>query len=347
MRKFTTLVVLAFLLGGSCAWAQGDIKLKDDAPDRYIVEKGDTLWGIANKFLKEPWRWPEIWRINKEDIGNPHRIYPGNVIVLNRAKTPPQLALVQTVKVSPRAYSEPIDAQALPSIPTRMIEPFLTRPLVIEEGGLQNAPRIIASEENRVHMAPGVTAYVTGVGESKETSWYIYRPGRALVDPDTNQTLGYEAIYLGSGRITRPGEPATLQIVTATQEISRGDRIVPAGPAVLNQYMPRPPASKIRGRVIHLYDGLTTSEGGKYSIVSLNRGKRDGIEPGHVLAILRSGATIADPESALSRDTAPKFKLPDEPYGLLFVFRIFDAVSYALVMESSRPLTSGDVVQTP
>jgi hypothetical protein len=347
MRKFTILAVLAFLLGGSTVWAQGDIKLKDDAPDRYIVQKGDTLWGIAIKFLKDPWRWPEIWRMNKDQIANPHKIYPGNVIVLNRAKTPPQLELAPTVKLHPRVYSEPLAADAVPSIPARVIEPFLTRPLVIEEGGLQNAPRIIASEENRVHLGAGVTAYVTGVGESKETIWHIFRPGRALVDPDNNATLGHEAVYLGSGRIIRPGEPATLQIITATQEISRGDRMVPAGAPVINQYVPRAPATRIIGRIISLYDRLTISEGGQFSVISLNRGKRDGIEPGHVLAILRSGATIPDPQATVSRDRAPTFKLPDERYGLLFVFRTFDAVSYALVMESSRPVTAGDIVQTP
>ncbi|MDO8598012.1 MAG: LysM peptidoglycan-binding domain-containing protein [Sulfuricaulis sp.] len=347
MRKFNILAVLAFLLAGSYAWAQGDIRLAENPPDRYIVQKGDTLWGIAGKFLKEPWRWGEIWRLNKDQIRNPHRIYPGNVIVLDRSRTPPQLTLGPTVRLSPQVRAEPLDTDAVPAIPASAIEPFLTQPLVIEQGGLENAPRIVATEENRVHLGPGSKAYVSGLGQRTETTWQIFRPGRALVDPDSNQTLGIEAIYLGTGRIIRQGEPATMQIVTTTQEISQGDRMVPAGAPVINQYVPRAPATMVKGRIISLYDGLATSEGGKYSIVSVNKGRRDGLELGHVLAVLRTGALIPDPQSSLSRDSAPMIKLPDERYGLVFVFRTFDAVSYALVMDSSRPITSGDVVQSP
>ncbi|MBI4291653.1 MAG: LysM peptidoglycan-binding domain-containing protein [Betaproteobacteria bacterium] len=347
MRKSNIFAVLAFLLASPYAWAQGNIKLTDNPPDQYVVQKGDTLWGIAGKFLKEPWRWGEIWRLNKDQIRNPHRIYPGDVIVLDRSGTTPQLALAPTVKLSPQVRAEPLDSEAVPAIPASAIEPFLTQPLVIEQGGLENAPRIVATEENRVHLGPGAKAYVSGLGQSTQTNWQIFRPGRALIDPDSNQTLGFEAIYLGSGRIIRQGEPATMQIVTTTQEIGTGDRIVPAGAPVINQYVPRAPTTLIKGRIISLYNGLATSEGGKFSIISLNRGRRNGMEMGHVLAVLRTGALIPDPQSTLSRDSAPMIRLPDERYGLVFVFRTFDAVSYALVMDSSRPIAPGDVVQTP
>lgn len=347
MRKSNIFAVLAFLLAGPYAWAQGGITLTDNPPDRYVVQKGDTLWGIAGKFLKEPWRWGEIWRLNKDQIRNPHRIYPGDVVVLDRSGTTPQLALAPTVKLSPQVRAEPLDTEAVAAIPASAIEPFLTQPLVIEQGGLENAPRIVASEENRVHLGPGAKAYVSGLGQSTEKTWQVFRPGRALIDPDSQQTLGIEAIYLGSGRIIRQGEPATMQIVTTAQEISQGDRMVPAGAPVINQYVPRAPTTLVKGRIISLYNGLATSEGGKFSIVSLNRGRRNGMEPGHVLAVLRMGALIPDPQSTLSRDSAPTIKLPDERYGLVFVFRTFDAVSYALVMESSRPIAPGDVVQTP
>lgn len=347
MRKSTTRVMLAFLLAAPCAWAQSDIGLADNAPDRYVVQKGDTLWGIAGKFLKQPWRWGEIWRMNKDQIRNPHRIYPGDVIVLDRARTPPQLALGPTVKLSPQVRAEPLAAEAIPAIPAREIEPFLTQPLVIEQGGLDNAPRIVGTEENRVHLGPGAKAYVSGLGQSKESVWQIFRPGRALIDPDTNRTLGIEAIFLGTARLTRPGEPATMVVVTTTQEIGQGDRLVPAGAPVINQYVPRAPSALVKGRIVSLYNGLATSEGGKFSIVALNKGRRDGMELGHVLAVLRAGPNIPDPQSSLSRDSAPMIKLPDERYGLVFIFRTFDAVSYALVMESSRPIAPGDIVQTP
>lgn len=347
MSKSITPILLALCLATGSALAQGDIKLQEDAPDRYTVQKGDTLWGIARKFLKDPWRWPEIWRLNQDQIKNPHRIYPGNVIVLDRGKTPPQLMLGATVRLSPQVRAKPIEAEAIPAIPPNVIEPFLSQPLVIEEAGLENAPRIIATEENRVYLGTGGIAYLSGIGASKQDLWQIFRPGRALVDPDTQRTLGFEAIYLGTGRIIRFGDPATLQIVAAKQEISKGDRLIALGAPAINQYVPRAPGTFVQGRIIGLYDGLANSEGGRNSIIALNKGKRDGIEMGHVLAIYRTGLSVPDPSSNLSRDSAPLIKLPDERYGLVFVFRTFDSVSYALVMDSARAVSPGDRVQTP
>ncbi len=348
MRKSITFFMLAFSLGSASVLAQDAPKLRDTAPDRYVVEKGDTLWGIANRFLQDPWRWPEIWRLNQDQVANPQRIYPGNVIVLVRTQAPPQLVLVDdTIKLSPQVRTESLAAEAIASIPPGVIEPFLSQPLVIDETALEKAPRIVGAQENRVNLGTGGLAYVSGIGTTAELNWQIFRPGRPFVDPETNKTLGYEAVYLGTARVTRAGEPATLQIVSSKQEISQGDRLVPAGPAVINQYVPHPPKATVSGRIISLYGGLVTSEGGKNSIVSINRGKRDGLEMGHVLAILRTGATIPDPESTLSRDRAVSIRLPDERYGMVFVFRVFDQVSYALVMDSSRPVTPGDIVRTP
>lgn len=346
MQKSITVVLTACLLGAGGVMAQSEIKLADNAPDRYIVEKGDTLWGIAQRFLKEPWRWPEIWRMNQEQVKNPHRITPGMVLTLDRGK--PQLQVAEkTIKLSPEVRSETLPPDAIPAIPPNVIEPFLTEPLVIEEGGLSKAPRIVATEENRVHLGVGNLAYVNGVADSKSDLWQVYRPGNALIDPDTNRTLGFEAVYLGTGKLVRRGDPSTVQIVSSKQEISAGDRLIPAGSPVINQYMPHSPSSMVKGRIIGLYNQLTTSEGGKNSIVSINRGSRDGMENGHVLAIYRHGATVPDPAATVSRDIAPTIRLPDERYGLIFVFRTFNSISYALVMESSRPVAPGDVVQTP
>lgn len=352
MGKSITPYLLAFLLATGWlqvapASAQGAIQLQENAPDRYIVQPGDTLWGIARKFLKDPWRWPDIWRLNQDQIRDPHRIYPGDVIVLQRQPGDPQLTRLETVTLSPKVHEERLPAAAIPAIPPNVIEPFLSEPLVIEEDGLAKAPRIVATEESRVHLGPGGLAYVTGLAAAQQQIWHIFRPGRALVDPDTRRTLGFEAIHLGTARMVRPGDPATLQIVTSKQEITAGDRLVAAGPPALNQYAPHAPATNISGRIISILGGLATSEGGRYSIVSLNRGGRDGLEHGHVLTLLRAGARLPDPESKLSRDKAPTIQLPEEQYGLVFVFRIFDAVSYALVMESARPVAPGDMVRTP
>ena len=349
MRKSIIFFLLAFLVSPTWVFAQDELKLQDGAPDRYVVEKGDTLWGISGKFLKDPWRWPEIWRLNQDQIKNPHRIYPGDVIVLDRSKNPPQLTTMAaaTVKLSPQVRAEQLSEAGIPAIPPKVIEPFLSQPLVIEEGGLANAPRIVGTQESAVYLGAGGIAYVSGMGESKEPSWHMFRPGIPLIDPDTNRTLGYEARFLGTVRVMSFGEPATVRIVSSVEEIAAGDRLLPAGPAVLNQYAPHPPNSNIRGRIIAIYGTLTNSEGGKNSVVSLNKGSADGLEMGHVLAIWRAGRSIPDPQSARSRDYAPHFQLPDERYGLAFVFRVFSGVSYALILESSRPVRPGDVVETP
>jgi nucleoid-associated protein YgaU len=348
-KSITAALALALALVSPGAFPQGVLKLQDNAPDHYTVVKGDTLWSISGKFLTEPWRWPEIWRTNQEHIRDPHWIYPGNVIVLDRSGPVPQLRLAgnSSIKLSPQVRSESLSAQAIPAIPARNIEPFLSEPLVVEENGLAKAPRIVAAEESRVNMGAGSMAYVSGFGESKQEVWQVFRPGKPLVDPDQNKTLGYEAIYLGTARVTRAGEPATVRIMSSKQEIMTGDRLVAAGDPAIVQYIPHAPTKEIKGRIIGLYDRLPTSEGGRDSIVSINKGKRDGLEHGHVLAIYRRGAAVPDPESSKSRDRAPLIQLPDERYGLVFVFRIFDSVSYGLVMESGRPVTPGDVVQTP
>ncbi len=342
-----SLVALCVGVSAQAAAPVGDVQIKEGAPDRYIVEKGDTLWGIAGKFLKDPWRWPQIWRMNQDQLKNPNLIFPGNVIVLDRSATPAKLVLGETVRLIPRVRTESVAESAIPAIPPRIIEPFLSQPLVIEADGLENAPRIVATEENRVNLGTGGVAYAVGVGSDKTATWQIYRPGRTLIDPDTKTVLGTEAVYLGTGRVTREGSPATIQIITARQEITSGDRLIAAGPIRVKQYVPHAPSAFVQGKIIGMYDGLPTSESGPNSVVAIGRGKRDGLEEGHVLAILRAGTNVVDREAPVSSGSAPTFALPAERYGLLFVFRVFDAVSYGLVMESKRPVAPGDIVQTP
>ncbi|HZT63453.1 MAG TPA: LysM domain-containing protein [Burkholderiales bacterium] len=368
MQKSIT-ALLAFSLAGT-AWfalAQGDLQVKDTAPDRYVVQKGDTLWSIATKFLSDQWRWPEVWRMNQEQIRNPHQISPGDVLVLDRKASPPQLRLgdssgssgdgggggarapegEDSVKLLPRVYTSNLGAGPIPAIPPRAIEPFLTQPLLIEEGGLDRAPRIIATQEDRVNLGAGNLAYVSGFGKATDEVWQVYRAGQPLVDPDSQLTLGYEAVFLGTARVTRPGEPATVQIVNSKKEISAGDRLIPSPPATIPQYVPHAPASKVNGRIIAFYDLLPTSSGGRDSIVSINRGTRHGLEPGNVLAMHRNVVIYDQADYLKSRDRSPAIQLPPERYGLVYIFRTFASVSYALVMESTRPVQSGDIVQNP
>ena len=360
MQKSITALPALILAGAAwLALAQGDLTLRENAPDRYVVQRGDTLWSIATKFLSDQWRWPEVWRMNQEQIRNPHLIVPGDVLVLDRSVSPPQLRLggrergaiapgdSDAVKLSPRIYAEDLRKGAIPSISPRAIEPFLTQPLIIEEGGLEKAPRIIATEENRVNIGAGSVAYVSGVGGSEAPVWQVYRAGRALVDPENQRTLGYEAVFLGTAEISRSGEPATVQILNTKKEISAGDRLIPAPPTTIPMYVPRAPGVVLDGRIIGLYDALATSVGGRDSIISINRGKRDGLEVGHVLAVYRNVIVYDQRDYLRSRDRSPAIQLPPERYGLVFIFRTFDSVSYALVMESSRPVQPGDIVRNP
>ena len=359
-KSITALLALALASAGLLALAQGDLQVKDTAPSRYVVQKVDTLWSIATKCLSDQWRWPEIWRMNQEQIRNPHNIFPGDVLVLDRSVSPPQLRIAEAgagagpglgvaggERLLPRIYTQPLTSEAIPAISPRSIEPFLTQPLLIEEGGLDRAPRIIATEENRVNLGAGNVAYVSGFGGSDASVWQIYRAGQPLVDPDNQRTLGFEAVFLGTAQVTRMGDPATVEIVNSKKEISAGDRLIPAPPPTMPQYVPHAPSSAVSGRIIGLYDAFATSVGGRDSIISINRGRRHGLEVGHVLAVYRNVVVYDQSDYLKSRERSPVIQLPPERYGLAFVFRTFDSVSYALVMESSRPVQGGDIVQNP
>lgn len=338
-------IISALLLSVSTTWAAAQmvqpIELLPDAPERHIVVPGDTLWGIASKFMKDPYRWSELWRLNPEQIKNPHRIYPGQVIVLDRSGSDPQLKLGKVFKAEPKIYVEE-DKREIPAIPQQVIEPFLSEPLVVETGGMDEAPRVVATQESRVYVGAGETIYAKGIQAGAPLRWLMYRPDKPLKDPDNGEVLGYEAIYLGSARLKAEGEPATLEVVATRQEIGRGDRLVPATRPEVISYLPRSPATLVKARVISIYGGV--GEGGRHSIISISRGKQDGLEVGHVLAAYRAGAEITN---RFVEDQPEVHKLPDERYGLIFVFRVFDRVSYALVMDVSRPLSPGDVVRTP
>jgi nucleoid-associated protein YgaU len=373
-----SIIALAFLLSGAALGQapSAPLTIKPDAPDRYTVVPGDTLWGISQRYTDSPWRWPELWNLNREQIRNPHLIYPGYVIVLDRERgqltiggadrptpsapgtetTPPAPAAAApgtaagapgAVKIGPRVRAESLAKQEIPSIPSSAIEPFLSRPLVIEPDGLEKGPTIIATQSDRVLLAAGNSAYVRGIGKSKDDVWYVYRKGNPLVDPDTNQTLGYEAVYLGTAQLTRPGEPATVTLTETVVEIGAGDKLVAAGRPQSVNYAPRAPSSQIKGRVMAIYGGVgKVGEAGPQQIISINRGKADGVEVGHVLALYNLGGTVRDTTKKRD-DPAARIQLPDERAGLAFVFRVFDRVSYALIMQVTRPVAALDVVQTP
>jgi LysM domain len=359
-KSIISLLVLA------AAWSCGntladEIKLAENAPDRYVVVKGDTLWGISAKFLKDPWRWPDIWGLNKEEIKNPHWIYPGDVLVLDFTGKTPHLRKNGTAgngdggnggeadwklmeaKLSPTIRRQSLGVGAISSIPASAIQSFLIRPLVVGEQELNSAPTLVAGPENRVVLSAGDTAFAKGVVWEEQAGWSVFRPGRTFSDPDTKEVLGREAIYLGDAQISEFGEVSTVLLTKAIQEIAPGDRLAKTSIAQTLSYVPHAPAGSFKGRVI-AGPNDSVSEIGSKEIVVINRGSREGVEIGHVLALYRDRPSVTPANAVNPKE---KIKLPAERYGMVFIFRVFEKVSYGLVLNSTRPVNVLDVVQTP
>lgn len=333
--------------------------LADNAPASHTVQRGDTLWAIAGIFLKTPWRWPELWGMNLQDIRNPHLIYPGQVLVLVKDGDRARLQLAggsgqgqaptNTVKLSPQVRSQLLDSGAIASIPLQLIGPFLNEAVVLNQDELAAAPRIVATQEGRVLISRGETAYVRGdLGGAR--SFTLFRQTKPLLDPLTRELLGHEAGYIGTAEFVRAEGtspvnglpvPATFVMSSARQEAGVGDRLAPVPARDFSAFVPHPPAVPIDGRVVSIYGEALSA--GQNQIVSINRGTRDGIERGHVLALWSAGALAKDATAG----KAQPIQLPDERSGLLFVFRVFDRVSYALILSANDPIKTGDRFSQP
>ena len=326
-------------------------ELADNAPDSYTVKKGDTLWDISSLFLKSPWRWPELWGMNLDQIRNPHLIFPGQVLYLVKTGGRATLQVGQagpdgTVRLSPRVRSKDLSPDGIPSIPLHLIEPFLNEAVIFDTNQLESAPRIVGTQEGRVLLSRGDLAYVRGeIGGTR--NFRVFREPRPLKDPTTGEVLGYEAYYLGTAEFTRKGGNTTGEIVPDTftvssirQEIRVGDKLAPVPPREFLNYAPHAPQKPIAGQIVSIYgDGMTA---GQNQIVALNKGSQDGVENGHVFALWRDGARIAD-----KTDGGTRIKLPDERHGNLFVFRVFNRMSYALILTVKEPVSAGDRFTQP
>ncbi len=354
----TTLALVALpTIGAGLQAAQAastaPIQLAKDAPDRHTVVRGDTLWDISGKFLQKPWLWPEVWQLNKEQIKNPHWIYPGDVVYLDNSSGSPRLRLGKTVgdgagsgerrgTVQPMARSTSLETSAISTISAAAIDAFLNRPLIVDETGLRTHPRIVATQEGRVYLGRGDIAYVRSKEELKtQTDWHIYRQAKPLLDPDTRLPIAYEALYVGTGKIERTGDPSTLRIVGTSEEVGEGDRLMPAERGRIVNYAPHSPQTEIKGRIVSVYRGV--AQAGRNSVVALNVGKEHGVDVGHVLSIQQRGAVVLDRES----EKRELIKLPDESTGYLLVFRVFDKIAYGLIMDARRAISVGDNVVTP
>jgi hypothetical protein len=347
-------------------------ELSPDAPERYTVKRGDTLWGISGMYLKRPWRWPELWGMNLQQIRNPHLIYPGQVLVLTRVGDRALLKLAgdepPTVILSPRVRVEPPGDGGIPALPPGAIEPFLTQVEVVDVESHQRAPRIVSGPEARVLLAAGDLAYARGqlgtartqTGEALEAAHgrarqlVIYRNAAALKDPETGEILGYEAQAIGRALLLRNETseegpdgtptlvPATLQILSAREEVRIGDRLLSPTTRESRSYVPHAPAQAVQGQIIRVH-GDAVRYAGQNQVVVLNRGREHGLEVGHVLALLKDRVTVTDKTD----DARPSLLLPGERNGLMMVFRTFDRVAYALVLQITDGVKIGDRFVNP
>jgi nucleoid-associated protein YgaU len=352
-------------------------ELKADAPASYTVKSGDTLWAISGMFLKSPWRWPELWGMNLTEIKNPHLIYPGQTLYLDTSNGRARLRMgstgesndgagLPTVKISPHTRIEGLPGNALVTLKNQLIEPFLTEPIIVDEVGLNAAPRIVAAQDSRVLLTRGDRAYARGnAGDplmdepsKKQKAFRLFRNATPLKDPMTGVVLGYEAQYIGKALLARSegsqsstnakGEvrseivPATIDIVDAKEEIRVGDRMLPEPPQTFQNYVPHAPANPVDARIISVY-GSAVVNAAQNQVVAINKGTQDGMESGHVLAILKDGSRQIDKTDL----TKPMIKLPDERNGLLMVFRTFDRVSYGLILDITSGVKVGDHLVNP
>ncbi len=335
--------LIGFILGlllTCSATAAGPVALNPAHPERYTVVKGDTLWDISALFLRDPWLWPDVWYVNPQ-IENPHLIYPGDEIILTYRDGRPILTLSRKNKLSPSVRATPID-EAIPTIPVDAIAQFLTRPFVMEENELEQAPYIVHFLDDHIIGGAGISFYARSIESNEPPRYTIVRPGKPYKDPDTGEILGYEAAFIGDADLQRAGDPAKLLIAASEMEAIIGDRLIKAeDDEPLANFQPRAPERDIKGRIISVLNGV--SQIGQYNVVVLNKGARDGLEPGHVLQILQGGDEVRD----IIKGHGETVTLPLEEAGILMVFRTFDKVSFALVMRATKPLHVLDWVRPP
>lgn len=333
-------------------------QLAPDAPARYTVQAGDTLWDISARFLRTPWRWPDIWRVNPQ-VKNPHLIYPGDVLVLTYENGRPQVTLERgrpgaVVRLSPQMRSVPI-GDAIPAIPYEVVAAFMSRPSVVSAEDLQQRPYVLKLKDNRLVGAAGGELYARRLGKAALGARYnLVHVGAPLKDPGTGEVLGYEGVFTGIGRVEKTGDPARLLITESARESLDGDLLFAEKLDVPLDFVPHAPKRKLSGRIISVVDGVSVI--GQYQVVAINLGKEDGLEPGHVLSIRQSGEKVRDtgPKPAASAWTAAfregfgrKVRLPEEQAGLFLVFKAYDRLSYGLIVQAAAPLRVGDAVGNP
>jgi hypothetical protein len=343
------------------------LPLAANAPDSYTVKSGDTLWGISQTFLNQPWYWPELWYLNPQ-VKNPHLIYPGDVLSLVTIDGQPRLTVTQRgaagnaadqvtrgggVRLSPEVRSEPLGG-AITTIPYNVVAAFLGRPSVLSKDEVKSAPYLINIRGKHIVGSAGDEVYARSIGSAGEGIRYnVVHVDEPLYDPDNHDLLGYQGVYVGTGSVVAPGNPAKLKLNETVLEVLPGDKLFAETYKLNMDFVPHAPAGEVNGRIFAV-NGVSVA--GRYQVVAINRGTKAGVESGNVLAIYQAGDTIKDVYSD-GRSANPmhtpsglfkgKVKLPDERAGTVLVFKTYERMSYALIMDASHPITVGDFVRNP
>ena len=316
------------------------VPLAEGHPDKYVVQVGDTLWDIAATFLKDPWYWPEIWYINP-DIENPHLIYPGDVIGLVYIDGQPRITNVRAsaYRMSPQARVTPL-TEAIDSIPYEDVASFLSSGIILEKGQADRLPYLVDTRGEHLIASAGNEVYVRGVTEDMPgTRFQVVHIGDPLYDPDDNRLVGYHGIQVAEGRLRRGGDPATVALTSSSREAKKGDRLLPETVDIPLNFFPRSPSTAIDGQIISVVDGVTQI--GQYHVVVMNRGSNNGLAVGDVLTVWQAGKEVRD------RVKGGSVKLPEEQAGTVMIFKVFDRISYGLVMEATEAIHIHDTVRNP
>ena len=334
--------------------AAGGPVLNPSHPESYVVQTGDTLWDIAAMFLRDPWYWPEIWQINPQ-VENPHLIFPGDTLSLSFlddgrpavtvTRGPAAAGPMEggpTDRLSPQIRSQPIE-EAIPTIRYDTLRAFLSRPVVLDAGQMADLPYLVAIPSGLIASA-GRETYVRGTDAPVGTVFNVVHPGEALVDPEDGEVVGYHGHYVGHGSVRASGDPATVYLSDTVREASIGDVLIAEESVAPINFFPRAPVDLIDGRIMSIVDGVSVV--GQYQVVVVNRGARDGLEPGHVLSVYQAGEVVTDTVRVTSF-TPEKVRLPDRLAATTMVFRVFDRMSYALVMEATLEIRVLDFVRSP
>ncbi len=322
------------------------VPLASDAPDQYVVKTGDTLWDISATFLRDPWFWPEIWQVNPQ-VENPHLIYPGDLLSLVYIDGQPRILLQrggQGARLSPGVRVIPLD-EAITTISYEQISAFLTRAAVLEKEEVDSLPYVLQARGDHLISSAGVDLYARGDIDGVGSRYSVVHIDGPLRDPDDNSIVGYEALYVGDGTVRRGGDPSTLFVNESMREILNGDRLLSQDVTIPLNFFPKSPSTDIEGRIISVIDGV--SRIGQYQVVVINRGERDGLQSGDVLRVMEAGDTVRDRYSKKGFITGEEVRLPDEKAGTLMLFKIYDRISYGLIMTAESEIQVYDLVRNP